>query len=206
LNPGRTERYIEDHTHIYWDPWRYGTLTAIGEILKEKGQHVICAFPEQFRPLAEDANLEFASLGSEYIDLLESNLGKTAMGEGGSGLKKFTANIKLASHQTEINKELARKQYEIIEREEPDRVVYNSQATYPVIWGMEKKGEAILISALPYMHYVKGNTHIVFNSDFGPVLNKMTYSLADFGRAMTVDITKKWLNLPGKISRKQIKR
>jgi UDP:flavonoid glycosyltransferase YjiC (YdhE family) len=177
---------------------------TIGELLKEKGHQVICAFPEQFRPLAEDANLEFASLGSGYINLLESDLGKAAMGEGGSGLKKFTANIKLASHQTEINKELARKQYEILEREEPDRVVYNSQATYPVLWGMEKKGEAILISALPYMHYVKGNTHIVFNSDFGPLLNKLTYSLADFGRAVTVDITRKWLNLPGKIPRKQI--
>ena len=28
---------------------------AIGEILKEKGHAVICAFPEQFRDLAEDS-------------------------------------------------------------------------------------------------------------------------------------------------------
>ena len=28
---------------------------AIGEILKEKGHQVICAFPEQFRNLAEDS-------------------------------------------------------------------------------------------------------------------------------------------------------
>jgi len=178
---------------------------AIGETLKEKGHRVICAFPEQFRSLAEDSRLEFSSLGSEYIHLLESDLGKAAMGEGGSGLKKFTANIKLAGHQTEINKDLVRKQYQLLEREKPVKVVYNAQATYPVIWGLEKKGEAVLISALPYMHYVKNNTHVAFNSNFGPLLNKLTYSLADFGRAMTVEVSRKWLDLPGKIPRKQIR-
>ena len=54
---------------------------ALGEILKEKGHHVICAFPEQFRSLAEDANLEFASLGEKFIELLNSAMGKAAMGD-----------------------------------------------------------------------------------------------------------------------------
>ena len=53
---------------------------AIGEILKEKGHQVICAFPGQFRKLAEESHLEFASLGSKYIDILESSAGKAAMG------------------------------------------------------------------------------------------------------------------------------
>ena len=66
---------------------------AIGELLKEKGHQVICAFPEQFRNLAEDSNLEFASLGAKYIEMLDSNIGKAAMGGDGSGLKKFLAYI-----------------------------------------------------------------------------------------------------------------
>ena len=35
---------------------------AIGKILKEKGHLVICAFPEQFRNLTEELNLQFVSL------------------------------------------------------------------------------------------------------------------------------------------------
>lgn len=41
---------------------------AIGEILKEKGHQVVCTFPEQFRDLAEDANMDFATLGSKFIE------------------------------------------------------------------------------------------------------------------------------------------
>jgi UDP:flavonoid glycosyltransferase YjiC (YdhE family) len=34
---------------------------AIGELLKERGHQVICAFPGQFRELAEDSEMEFIS-------------------------------------------------------------------------------------------------------------------------------------------------
>lgn len=62
---------------------------AIGEILKEKAHQVICAFPEQYRNIAEESNLEFASLGTKFIDLLDSDYGKAAMGGSGSEIKKF---------------------------------------------------------------------------------------------------------------------
>jgi sterol 3beta-glucosyltransferase len=179
---------------------------AIGEILKEKGHQVICAFPEQFRNLAEESNIEFASLGTKFIQMLESEVGKAAMGGGGSSLTKFLANVKLASKQTEINKELVNKQYEIIESENPDRVVYNGKATYPIIWGLDKGRKAILVCPLPYMHYVRDHAHVAFNSDFGPLLNKLTYSLVDFGVITTVKISANWLKLSGKITRKQIKK
>ena len=71
---------------------------AIGEILKKKGHHVICAFPEQFRNLAEDSSLEFASLGAKFIELLESEDGKAAMGGSGSGLRKFFAMLRTSSN------------------------------------------------------------------------------------------------------------
>jgi len=61
----------------------------IGEIVKEKGHEVICAFPEQFRNLAVDSNMEFASLGTKFIEMFDSDVGKSAIGGSGSGLKKF---------------------------------------------------------------------------------------------------------------------
>jgi len=178
---------------------------SIGEILKEKGHRVICAFPEQFRNLAEDSNMEFASLGSKYIEMLDSDIGKAAMGGNASGLKKFLAYVRLAKNQTEANKELTDKQYKIIASENPDRIVYNGKAVYPIIWGLNNRGKTILISPLPYMHYVKGHTHIVFNSNFGTFLNKLSFSLADFGIITTVMITKRWLKIKEKITRKQIR-
>lgn len=56
------------------------------------------------------------------------------------------------------------------------------------------------------MHYVKDNTHVAFNSNYGPFLNKLTYSLADFGLVTTVKISAKWLKIKERISRKQIRK
>lgn len=40
----------------------------------------MCAFPEQFRNLAEDSGLAFASLGTKFIEMLDSEVGKAALG------------------------------------------------------------------------------------------------------------------------------
>ena len=177
---------------------------AIGEILKEKGHQVICAFPEQFRNLVEESNLEFASLGTKYVEMLDSEVGKAAMGGSGSGLKKFIANLKLANNQTKINKELINKQYEIIENKIPDRIIYNGKVSYPIIWGLNNRGKNIFICPLPYIHYVRDNSHVLFHSNFGNYLNKLTFSLANFGLVTTTMITKRWLKITRKITRKQI--
>jgi len=178
---------------------------AIGEILMEKGHRVICVFPDQFRYLVEDSKMEFASLGTEFLEMLNSDDGKAALGGSGSGLKKMRAYIKLARNSIKIHKDLINRQYELIEGESPDMIVYNGKAIYPVIWGLNNRGKTIFISPLPYMHYVKDHTHVAFNSNYGPFLNKLTYSLANFGMITTVMISLKWLNIKEKPSRKQVR-
>jgi len=178
---------------------------SIGEILKEKGHQVICLFPEQFRDLAENSNLEFASLGSKFMEILDSPVGRAAMGGSSSGFKKFMAIVKLARISTETNKELTFKQFDIIESEDPDRIVYNGKAVYPILWGLNHRGKNIFISPVPYIHYVEGHSHVAFNSNYGPILNKLTYSLAGFGLITTVMISKRWLKIEERISRKQIR-
>ncbi|MGI9545054.1 MAG: glycosyltransferase [Cyclobacteriaceae bacterium] len=178
---------------------------ALGEILQEKGHQVICAFPEQFRDLAEDSNMKFASLGTELIELLESDIGKAAMGGSGSGFKKILAIIKLATSQKASQREIVSKQYELIENINPDRIVHNPKCIYPIIWASQNSGKTILASPVPYLHYVQGHTHVAFNSNFGPFLNKLTFSLANFGLVQTVMTTIKWLKIDKKITRGQIK-
>ena len=47
---------------------------SLGEILLEKGHQAICAFPEQFRDLAKESNMEFASLGTKFIEIFDSDV------------------------------------------------------------------------------------------------------------------------------------
>ena len=108
-------------------------------------------------------------------------------------------------NQTEANKELVHKQFEIIESEKPYRIVYNGKAVYPILWELKHPGKTVFVSPLPYMHYVKGHTHVAFNSDFGTFFNKLTFSLAHFGLVTTVKIAQKWLKIKEKISRKHIR-
>lgn len=178
---------------------------AIGEILRDNGHQVICAFPEQFRSLAENSDLDFRSLGAEYIDILDSSEGKDAMGGAASGWRKLIANIRLSSKQSNVNKILVQRQYEIIEAEKPDRVVYNANATYPILWELKNCGKSVLISPLPYMHYVEGHSHVAFHSNYGQFLNRLTYSLADFGVRVTVIISKRWLKIDDDISHRQVR-
>jgi len=177
---------------------------AIGGMLKKKGQQVICAFPEQFRDLAEDAGMEFESMGPEYIDMLNSTEGKAFMGGGSSWLAKIIAIWKLAAKSTEMNKKFIYRQYELVEREKPDRVLYNGKAIYPFIWELDNRGKTIFITPVPYIHRVKGHTHVGFHSNFGPLLNRLTYTVADFGLITTVKTSAGWLKTHRKITRKEI--
>ena len=179
---------------------------AIGEFLQERGHQVTCAFPEQFKNLAEDSNLDFFSLGSRFIKMLDSDAGKAVMGGSASGLKKISAYLKLVKNQTTTNKELLGKQQEVIENKNPDRILYNGKAIYPIVWGLKNKGKNILVCPMPYIHYVRGHAHIAFNRNFGTFLNRLTYSLVNFGINTAVKMSLKWLKVTDKITRRQIKK
>lgn len=176
---------------------------AIAELLKSKGHDILCLFPEQFRCLADDSGLAFESLGVEFIQMLESDLGKFALGGGGSKLQKILAFIKLARIQQRNNKVMIERQRRVIEAFQPDRIVYNGKVMYPVIWEVFKPGTTFMISPVPYLHYVKGHSHLAFNNNFGPLLNKLTFKLADWGLLKTIMTAIKWLNIKN-ISKSQI--
>jgi len=176
---------------------------AVGKILKEKGHQVICAFAEQFRELTESNELEFASLGSKLFDLHNSNAGKIALG-GGKGLRKIFAFIKLAMNSTGPNKEKEIKLYELIKKEKPDRVLYNSKTTYPIIWEYKNSGRTTFLSPFPYLHYVKGHSFLVFGKNYGEFFNKLTFKLYDFGAATAALTTKNWLHIEDKIKRTEL--
>ncbi|MFX0558204.1 glycosyltransferase [Maribacter sp. CXY002] len=178
---------------------------AIGELLKEKGHTIIGLFPEQFRNLTEDSGFIFESLGSEFIEMLNSPAGRIAMGGGKLGFKKLKAYLKLLSMQKEMSKGMILKQEAVIEKEQPDRIVHNAKVMYPVIWGLENK-KSILISPVPYLHYVKDHSHVAFNKNYRPFINKLTYQLANYGLIKTISGSLKWLSTPNRIPTREIKK
>ncbi len=181
-------------------------LLAVGEILKKKGCRIICLFPEQFRNLTEDSGFEFESLGKEFIEMLNSPVGQIAMGGGRFGLKKLRAYIKLITMQSGINKNMTIVQERVIENIKPDRIVHNAKVMYPVIWSLRNKGKTVLISPVPYLHYVKNHAHVAFNKNFGSVLNKLTYRIANFALVKTITGSLKWLSNPDKVKGKDVRK
>lgn len=166
---------------------------ALGVLLRERGHDVVCLLPEQFRGLAEEAGLRFASLGPRFLELLHSPAGKVALGGGHSGLRKLWSYGQLARKFKSTNREMIRTQREVIEAEHPDRIVHNPKVVYPVLWGMRHPGQSITISPVPFLHYVKGHAHLAFNGDYGPRLNRLTFAIADFGLVTTIRTAARWL-------------
>lgn len=176
---------------------------ATGKLLTEKGHKVICASSEQFRSLTESCNLEFYSLGRKLYDLNDSDNGRIIMG-GGKGLKKSIAFYKLAVKSGAANKEKESLLYELIQKEQADKILYNSKTTCPIIWEKNHPGTTIFLSPFPYLHYVEGHPLLVFRKNYGTFINKLTFKLYSFGTGIAAQNIKKSLGISDKISRKQL--
>jgi len=177
---------------------------AIGKILQEKGHQVICAFSEQFREVTESCDIDFASLGRKNDDLLESDANRTVM--GGSGIKKFFAYIKLMrlAQSQKIPQEKEFKLYELVKQERPDRIVYHSKNVYPLIWEYKNRGKTIFLCPFAYFHYTIGHSFF-FGKNYGEFFNKLTFKFYDFGVVTATMAAKKWLQIKGKMTRRELK-
>jgi len=180
-------------------------FVALGLRLQARGHDICCAFPEQFRSLAEAHGLAFASLGSQFMELLDSADGRAAMG-GASGWKKVMGTLRLAVRQKAANQELLLHQQAIVDDFVPEHILYNGKATYPMLWVLDHPGQATFISPVPYMHYVRGYSHVAFHRDLGPFLNQLSFRLADFGLITTLKMSRKWLGLPRRHPRAALRR
>ncbi len=178
---------------------------AIGALLKQKGHEVICQFPEQFRKLVEDTDMRFVSLGPEFLEMLESDLGKKVLGGGVTGWQKIMLYAKLWRLQQKTNRKLIELQQQFIEEEKPDRILHNGKAMYPVIWEVKNAGKTVFLSPVPFLHYVKGHTHLAFHSDYGEWLNKLTYKIGSWGLIKTIMTSMKWLGITD-INKKEIEK
>lgn len=114
------------------------------------------------------------------------------MGGKGGFFKKLKAYIRLYKEGVIINKELVRIQYDLIESEQPDRIIYNGKSSYPILWEINNPGKTFLVSPIPCLiHPVWELPHVGFKGDYGKFLNKLTYKLATYRLIQNVKSTTK---------------
>ena len=79
-------------------PFKVPGLSA----LESKGHEVVCAFPEQFLNLADDAGIRCQALTKEFIELIGSQEGQLAMGGNVSFLQKINFYYRLYKNSTKV--------------------------------------------------------------------------------------------------------
>lgn len=177
---------------------------GVGEMLQDRGQEVVCAFPEQYRVLADESGFQFCSLGSEFIALLNSDVGRTAMGSGKGGWDKISATLQLSKRSLPIQTKMIDLQHEIVQEIKPDCIIFHPKVTYPIPWSLKTGGNIAMLSTVPCMfHEVKGRSSVGININLG-ALNPLTYKLVTSATAQAVMVAVRKF-YKGEFSFKQIK-
>ena len=154
---------------------------AIAQILKDHNWEVLCAFPEQFRELVEEAGFPFSGLAEKFLELIEGEEAKSVMGQKGSLWQRIRGLMKLYKMSLGMQKTLIIEQHDLIRRENPDRVIYSVKSLYPIIWGVDRPGRTIMVSPVPYLiHPVKNHAAMGIKGNWGPLINRFTYRLVNF--------------------------
>ena len=178
---------------------------VLAAMLKEQDHEVICMFPDQFKSLVDSRDLAFAGLGKEFIELIEGDDGQLVMGGKVSIYKKVLAGIRLYKKSGPINRNMVTRQYDLIKRENPDRIIFNGKSTYPFIWSISHPGKAVLVSPIPCLiHAVSDQPHVGFTMNMGKFLNRMTYALANRAYVSNIASTSKHLLNGVKVRKKAI--
>jgi UDP:flavonoid glycosyltransferase YjiC (YdhE family) len=144
-------------------------------MLRERGEEVVCAFPEQYRNIAEENGFCFHSLGGKFLDILESKNGKLAL--SGKGFAKFVATLKMSMRFMGIQHNLIGRQKEIMDELNPDIVIRHSKVLSPLPYCIKNQTKSILLALQPgIFHEVRDMAQIGFS--FLPP--KLSYKLIHF--------------------------
>ncbi len=160
---------------------------ALAEVLKNHGWEVTCVFPEQFRDMVEQASISFHGFDKQFLELLESQTGKTLMGGSGGLIRKIKAMRSLARSSWKLQDQLIVTQKQCIRELQPDKIFYHPKCVYPILWEMAHPGSTILVCPIPcVVHEVKEYSTIGLtgNGNFGPFLNKLSYKAVNWIRSL----------------------
>ena len=155
---------------------------AAGELLLKDGHEVVGAFPDQFGPLARESGIRFLPLDKGFIEMIEGDIGKQALGGTLNFWQKLKAYYRLYKTAKEVNFHVFREQIEYIKAESPDRIIHSIKATVPVQWAYQTGKPSLMLSPIPCVtHPIKNKSSIAFRGkNLGPLLNRWSYKFTKY--------------------------
>lgn len=154
---------------------------AAGQILEAQGHQVHCLFPAQFQELTQSTGLDFSPLDRRFLELIESEAGRSIMGQKGSKFKRIKQLYKIAKSSWALQKTLVNEQQNAIDTLKPDRIIYHPKAVAGRIWGMANRNRSWILSPVPNMlHASSDYPHIGINRNLGKWGNRMSYKLTTY--------------------------
>ncbi|TXF89688.1 glycosyltransferase family 1 protein [Neolewinella aurantiaca] len=153
---------------------------AIGDLLHRSGHEVTIALPAQFRPLAEDAGLDFAPLDERFLEILDGQTARDFMGQKGSWPNRLFQLARLARTSLSVQKDMIREQRDLLVHFAPDRVVFHPKCLVARVWGMQFPERAICLSPVPnILHPVRSYPHIGITTPLGKWANWKSFTVVN---------------------------
>lgn len=175
---------------------------AQAEILTQAGHEVHCLFPEQFRETVEKLGIPFLGLDKRFLEMLDSDSGKSVMGGGGNTFSKIKNFVKLIGSSFGLQKTLNLQQKEAIDSIKPDRVVFHPKALYCTLPAMAESKKYFQLSPIPNLiHPNPDFPHLGLSKwkPFSPKWNLRTYDWVNRARYLTMGkfLKEYYPNFPG---------
>ncbi|OOG74811.1 glycosyltransferase [Algoriphagus sp. A40] len=175
---------------------------AQAEILTQAGHEVHCLFPEQFRETVEKLGFHFLGFDKRFLEMLETDSGKSVMGGGGNTFTKIKNFIQLIRSSFGLQKTLNSQQKEAIDSIQPDRVVFHPKALYCTLPAMAEPKKYFQLSPIPNLiHPNPEFPHLGLSKwkPFSAKWNLKTYDWVNMARYMTFNkfLKEYYPNFPG---------
>lgn len=181
---------------------------AVGSLLKQNGfTEIACCFPEQFSGLAEEEGFPFYSLGTKFLELLDTTDGKDIMGGDLGRIAKLKLYWKLYQETKGLHDNHMRIEQDAIEDFNPDLIIYHVKSIYPTAWEVTNPSKTLMLSPVPCI--VKPTSSyptLGIPFTLGKRFNRWTYKLTGAAIVKTVLTYNKRMAKPLEISKKAVKK
>ena len=181
---------------------------AVGALLKQSGFNTIrCCFPEQFAHLAEEEGFPFYSLGTKFLELLDTSDGKDIMGGDLGRIAKLKLYWSLYKQSKAIHDHHMRVEQEAVEDYQPDLIIYHVKSIYPTAWEVVNPGKTLMLSPVPcIVKTTSSYPTLGIPFTLGRRFNRWTYKLTNAAIVKTILSYNKRLARPLDITKKAVKR
>lgn len=155
---------------------------AVGELLLKSGHEVVGLFPDQYRSLTKESGIKFLPFDAGFIEMIEGDVGKQAMGGAKNLIGRIKAYYRLYKSAKAVNQRIFKEQIDFIAQENPDKIIHSIKATVPVQWGYVTGKPSITLSPIPCVnHPIKNKSSIAFRGrNFGKTINRWTFQFTRY--------------------------